>query len=275
MWWTDSVAKRKVKKAAKPAKAKVAKSKSKKITTTKKTAKTVKSKARKIASSATKATAKKSAAKKTSKKKVKKAVAKKKAGSTKKTAKKVAKKKASPAKKTTKAKSKPKSTKKKVTKAKKTSTAKKTAGSGKAKATTKAKPVKPPKIPKTFLTKKQLREFKELLLVKRAELVGDVSNLTMQGLGKDGAHGGEFSSMPIHMADLGSDNWEQEFNLDLLANERSLVRQIDETLVRIENRTYGICVATHNPISIERLKAKPWAKYCIEYARRREEGRLP
>lgn len=266
------MAKRRVKKAAKPAKAKAAKSKPKKTTATKKT---VKAKTRKIASSATKATAKKSAAKKTSKKKAKKAVVKKKAGSAKKTAKKVVKKKARLAKKTTKAKSKPKSTKKKVAKAKKASTTKKTAGSGKARATTKAKPVKPPKIPKTFLTKKQLREFKELLLVKRAELVGDVSNLTMQSLGKDGTHGGESSSMPIHMADLGSDNWEQEFNLDLLANERSLVRQIDETLVRIENRTYGICVATHNPISIERLKAKPWAKYCIEYARRREEGRVP
>jgi len=40
-------------------------------------------------------------------------------------------------------------------------------------------------------------------------------------------------------------------------------------LERIENRTYGICIATHEPIDNVRLRAKPWAKYCIEYARLR------
>ena len=49
--------------------------------------------------------------------------------------------------------------------------------------------------------------------------------------------------------------------------------EIDDALERIENKTYGVCVATHRPISDARLLAKPWAKYCIEYARAREEGR--
>jgi RNA polymerase-binding transcription factor DksA len=80
--------------------------------------------------------------------------------------------------------------------------------------------------------------------------------------------------MPIHMADLGSDNWEQEFTLGLLENEEALVREIDEALARIETRTYGMCLATHKRISKARLRAKPWAKFCIEYARAREEGRV-
>ncbi|UCC28832.1 MAG: TraR/DksA C4-type zinc finger protein [Phycisphaerales bacterium] len=79
--------------------------------------------------------------------------------------------------------------------------------------------------------------------------------------------------MPIHMADLGSDNWEKEFTLGLIASEQALVREIDEALERIENKTYGICLATRKRISKARLRAKPWAKYCIEYARAREEGR--
>ena len=81
--------------------------------------------------------------------------------------------------------------------------------------------------------------------------------------------------MPIHMADLGSDNWEQDFTLGLIASEAGLVREIDQALARIEERTYGVCEATGKPISLARLRAKPWAKYCIEYARMREEGRAP
>ena len=145
-----------------------------------------------------------------------------------------------------------------------------------------AAPVKkvasPPEHPapvKTYLSAKELKEFKALLLAKRAELAGDVENLTAQALNRKSGGVNEQSSMPIHMADLGSDTWEQDFTLGLIANEQALVREIDDALSRIEDRTYGICVATDKPISLERLRAKPWAKYCIEYARLREEGRAP
>ncbi len=128
---------------------------------------------------------------------------------------------------------------------------------------------------KTYLTTKELKEFKGLLLAKRTELAGDVENLTSEALNRKSGGVNEQSSMPIHMADLGSDTWEQDFTLGLIANEQALVREIDDALTRIEDRTYGICVATDKPISLERLRAKPWAKYCIEYARLREEGRAP
>lgn len=130
------------------------------------------------------------------------------------------------------------------------------------------------KLPKTPLTAKELREFRQLLLEKRAELFGDVERLTSEALNTDG-NGGEQSNMPIHMADLGSDNWEREFTLGLIASERAIVREIDDALDRIENKTYGICLGTLQPIDRARLRAKPWAKYCIEYARAREEGRVP
>jgi len=134
----------------------------------------------------------------------------------------------------------------------------------------------PPKpIPKTRLSDKYLREFEEMLLIKRAELAGDVVNLTEQALQSNEGGDGASSSMPIHMADLGSDNWEKEFTLGLIDNEKALVKEIDEALQRIKNRTYGVCIATRRPITLARLRAKPWAKYTIEYARKREEGRLP
>ena len=79
--------------------------------------------------------------------------------------------------------------------------------------------------PKTHLTAKQLGGFKDLLLSKRAELAGDVRRLADEALNRKNRGGGENSSMPIHMADLGSDNWEQDFTLGLIANEEALVRE--------------------------------------------------
>lgn len=151
-------------------------------------------------------------------------------------------------------------------------------GNGKGIAATTLDPVvfpeKPRKKVKTYLTAKQLREFKALLEDKRAELFGDVQRLTAEALHQDSQGGGDHSAMPIHMADIGSDNWEQDFTLGLIANEEALVRDIDDALIRIKEKTYGICVATQNPISVARLRAKPWAKHGIEYARMRDEGRL-
>lgn len=131
----------------------------------------------------------------------------------------------------------------------------------------------PRPLPRTHLRDDELQQFAKLLLCKRAELAGDVQQLTDQALDAKGQGLPEHSTMPIHMADLGSDNWEKEFTLGLIASERALVREIDEALERIENKSYGVCLATGKRISKARLRAKPWAKYCIEYARAREEGR--
>jgi DnaK suppressor protein len=129
---------------------------------------------------------------------------------------------------------------------------------------------------KTWLKKKELRHFEQLLLEKRAELVGNMEGMSREALSKNRSESaGDVSSMPTHMADVGSDNWEQEFTLELMAAERNIIREIDEALQRIEDRTYGICLATGEPISITRLEAKPWAKYTIEYARKRELGLVP
>jgi RNA polymerase-binding protein DksA len=129
----------------------------------------------------------------------------------------------------------------------------------------------PPKVIRTRLSDKDLNEFRELLLAKRRELAGDVLHLENEAR-EHNSNGGNSSPMPLHMADLGSDTWEQELTLGLIEAERSLLREIDEALDRIDNRTYGVCLGTGKPIAKVRLRAQPWAKYCIEYARKRELG---
>lgn len=123
------------------------------------------------------------------------------------------------------------------------------------------------------LRKKELARFRELLLAKRAQLVGDVSTLQSQALSKNRQDAaGDLSTMPIHMADLGTDNYEKEFTLGLIEGERALLRDIDEALERIEEGTYGICEATGKPIGKARLRARPWAKFCYEYVLAQERG---
>lgn len=125
------------------------------------------------------------------------------------------------------------------------------------------------------LTPKDIEGFRELLLQKRRELVGDVTTLTDEALHKGESQGvGNLSNMPQHMAELGSDNYEQEFSLMLADSERTLLREIDEALRRIDAGTYGICAATGQPIGKARLRAKPWAKYSYEYVLAQETGRF-
>lgn len=120
---------------------------------------------------------------------------------------------------------------------------------------------------KSGLTRKDLQYFFKLLLERRAEVLGDVESLKNDALNASG----NLSNMPLHMADVGSDNYEQEFTLGLLESERRMVREIDEALMRIKNKSYGVCVQSGKPIARERLEAKPWAKYTIEIARELEK----
>lgn len=123
------------------------------------------------------------------------------------------------------------------------------------------------------LTSAQTKHFKEMLLEKRREILVNVNEIEDEALKKSRLDAtGDLSSMPIHMADIGTDNYEQEFALGLMDSEIKLLREIDGAFERIEQKTYGICEGTGEQISKARLEAQPWARYCVEYARMVEQG---
>jgi len=122
---------------------------------------------------------------------------------------------------------------------------------------------------KTKLGRKELNEYRTQLLIQRAELVGDLTAMEAQAL-RSGA--GNPSHMPIHMADVGTDTFDQDFMLGMAETERRRLREIDAALKRIEDRTYGVCEMSGKPIPKARLSAKPWARYTIESAREVERG---
>lgn len=124
------------------------------------------------------------------------------------------------------------------------------------------------------LSVKELAYFRDLLLAKRRELVGDVSSMEDEALRSSGSGQSNLSTLPIHMADMGTDNYEQEFTLGLVEKDRNLLRDIQAALGKMVAGTYGICEGTGKPIAKPRLEAQPWARFSIEYARSLEQRRM-
>lgn len=128
---------------------------------------------------------------------------------------------------------------------------------------------------KTHLKTTDLKQFREMLLEKKRSLLGDMNSIETEAMGFKRHNGtSDLSNMPTHPADIGTDNYEQEFTLGLLESERVLLAEINEALQRIADKTYGVCQGTGKAITKARLRARPWARYGIEYARMIESGQV-
>ncbi len=123
------------------------------------------------------------------------------------------------------------------------------------------------------MTNTEMEHYRASLLALRDRHNGDISHLTDEALRRaGGGAAGNLSNMPIHMADLGTDNFEQEFTLSLLKNEEQLLDQIGAALERMNQGTYGRCEDCGGEIAKARLQAVPYARYCVECARKQEEN---
>ena len=116
------------------------------------------------------------------------------------------------------------------------------------------------------MKKSEVKPFKEALLELRARLRGDVSTLANAALSKSGNASGSGSSVPSHIADMGSDTFEQDNTILLMNNEGETLAQIESALERIEAGTYGFCTECGSKIPKMRLKAIPYTPYCVKCA---------
>lgn len=116
------------------------------------------------------------------------------------------------------------------------------------------------------LTKKELKEYRDILLERRNLLTGNIDSIG----DAYGSKGGERDSASGDEADMGSESVAQEFALSLLQNESGVVQKIDDALRRIEVNDFGFCEECEEPINTERLKAIPWTKNCVECQRKAE-----
>jgi RNA polymerase-binding protein DksA len=119
----------------------------------------------------------------------------------------------------------------------------------------------------------ELDAFRQQLLDLRSRLRGDVSHLTTEALRKTGGEAsGSLSNTPIHMADLGTDNFEQEFTLGLIQNEEQALDEIAAALDRLDQHTFGRCEECQKDIPRSRLHALPYTRYCVDCARKLQQS---
>ena len=121
------------------------------------------------------------------------------------------------------------------------------------------------------LSKSELKEFKTLLLARKGVLQGDVKTLEDEACKKGTDAAGDLSTLPQHLADLGTDSHEQDISLGLMENETDELHEIQEAFERIKDGSFGLCETCRKKIPKERLKAIPYARLCVN-CKKKEEG---
>jgi DnaK suppressor protein len=123
---------------------------------------------------------------------------------------------------------------------------------------------------RTTMKKTDMLAYREKLHAIRARLRGDVTTMAEVALRKSGMEGSDGGAMPIHMAELGSDNFEQEFTLGLMEADEGTLGHIESALERIASGSYGRCVQCDGAIPKARLNAIPYTPVCIKCAELQE-----
>ncbi len=98
--------------------------------------------------------------------------------------------------------------------------------------------------------------FKEMLLMRKAELEKILNNISTEIQDISRCEIKEDGDFAVASMDSGRD-------YQIYLNQKKELAEIEEALKKIEEGTYGICEMCDEPIGEERLKIKPYAKYCI------------
>lgn len=120
----------------------------------------------------------------------------------------------------------------------------------------------------------KFKRYYKLLIDLRAHLTEGIerhSEETLKRSAKDDA--GDLSAYGQHMADAGTDTFDRDFALSMVASEQEALSEIDAAIKRIHDGTYGICEITQKPIAKERLLAVPFTRYSAEAQKDLERNR--
>ena len=123
------------------------------------------------------------------------------------------------------------------------------------------------------MIKKEALKFKKLLLEKREEVLSDINNIARENLKSQKEASGDLSGYSHHMADMASDSYDRELSLNIASGEQKIIYKIDEALKCIKEGTYGKCLSCNKKIPVRRLKALPYAKYCIQCQSQEEKSK--
>lgn len=123
---------------------------------------------------------------------------------------------------------------------------------------------------------KQLARFREQLKSLATRVLADVTVVAETARGAAGGQGAtELSNVPMHLADVGTEENMYDLNATLLENETYLAAEATDALRRIEEGTFGACEMCGGKITIARLEAVPYTRYCLDCAEKAEAGTAP
>ncbi|MBE7629832.1 TraR/DksA family transcriptional regulator [Tenacibaculum piscium] len=112
-----------------------------------------------------------------------------------------------------------------------------------------------------------LQEFKEIILKKIKHAEEDL--LLIESSYKNGSDNGTEDTSPTFKSfEEGSDTMAKEANMQLAIRQEKFLRDLKNALIRIQNKTYGICRVTGKLIQKERLKLVPHATLSIDAKRK-------
>lgn len=116
---------------------------------------------------------------------------------------------------------------------------------------------------KTRYSDSELQEFKELIHQKLEDARRELTNL-QAALNNANEHGTDDTASTFKILEDGSETLAKEEAGQLAARQRKFIEQLENALIRIENKTYGICRVTGKLIPKERLRAVPHTTQSIE-----------
>jgi RNA polymerase-binding transcription factor DksA len=109
----------------------------------------------------------------------------------------------------------------------------------------------------------ELNEFREIIETKLVEAKEDL--LILKGsLSHKDDHGTDDTGRSFNMMEDGAETLMREENAQLAARSEKFIKNLENALIRINNKTYGVCRKTGKLISKERLKLVPHATLSIE-----------
>jgi DnaK suppressor protein len=117
------------------------------------------------------------------------------------------------------------------------------------------------------MDQKRIKLFREKLLTKKQEI--------LEAYNKNKSYGKEADEEGSQdVADKAANSYTKEFLFSLSNTERDMLQLVDEALVRISTKNYGVCVTCDEEMEKKRLEAVPWAKYCLPCQEKQEQGLL-
>ena len=115
------------------------------------------------------------------------------------------------------------------------------------------------------MNKREKKICKDKLLEMKQEIQGKLFGEGSDSFGINQKEStGNLSGVPFHLADVGTDNFDRDFKVDLAQEKSYMLRFVDTALAKVDSKEYGVCERCKKKVNTERMFAMPYVTLCIK-----------